>query len=329
MTEKAQQPAFTLSILSSTMDTVLHIQGSPDSPLTPLVLVHAISGLALPYFALGPLSDPSEEPTLDEGRPVYGISAPIFEHGSVAVVPGSLFEVAALYVSIVRREIQPKGPYILGGWSMGGMIAVEMAAILTAEGETVQHVLLIDSLNPALYPPFQDSREHHVVATITYNAIARRMNAPEESVTSASPYNEDGSSSSDGSRESSDGELEDEDETGSVVRFYARLRQHIHHGLRMLSSYPSAPGGSQRPLLPNTSVTLIKCKTLGTLSPLLRDKRRDFAGKINRDATNGWSAQRFKSFATVPFYATHDGCFDEGCAGELTVMLRNVLGCME
>ncbi|PLB49860.1 alpha/beta-hydrolase [Aspergillus steynii IBT 23096] len=307
------------------MDTVLHIQGSPDSSLTPLILIHAISGLALPYFALGPLSYADEDKNLHEGRPVYGISAPIYEHGSPFAAPGSLFEVAALYVSIIRREIQPKGPYLLGGWSMGGMIAVEMAAILTAEGETVQHVILIDSLNPELYPPFQDAREHHVVSTITYNAIARRMNAPEESA-SAPLRDEDGSSSSDTSRESSDGEIDSEDEAGSMVRFYSQLRQHIHHGLRMLSSYRSAIPGGQRPLLPNTNATLIKCETLGTLSPLLRDKRRDFARKINRDATNGWSDSRFKSFATVPFSAMHDGCFDESFAGELTLILRNVLG---
>ncbi|KAI9042416.1 thioesterase domain-containing protein [Aspergillus affinis] len=313
------------------MDSVMHIQGSPDSPLTPLILVHAISGLALPYFALGPLSYPGEDQNPQEGRPVYGISAPIYEHGSPFAAPGSLFEVAALYVSILRRDIQPKGPYLLGGWSMGGMIAVEMAAILTAEGETVPHVLLIDSLNPSLYPPFQDTREHHVVATITYNAIARRLNAPEESA-SAPLRDEDGSSSSDTSRESSDGEVDsddDEDGDNSMVKFYGRLRQHIHHGLRMLSSYRSTHPGSQRPLLPNTSATLIKCDTLGTLSPLLREKRREFARKINGNATNGWSAQQFKSFATVPFRAMHDGCFDEGFADELTLILRNVLGRIE
>ncbi|KAK1146237.1 putative PKS/NRPS-like protein biosynthetic cluster [Aspergillus melleus] len=312
------------------MDTILHIQGSPDSPLAPLILVHAISGLALPYFALGPLSYPNEDQNLHEGRPVYGISAPIYEHGLPFAAPGSLFEVAALYVSIVRREIQPKGPYLLGGWSMGGMIAVEMAAILTAEGETVQHVLMIDSLNPAHYLPFQDAREHHVVATITYNAIARRMNAPEESA-SAPLHDEDGSSSSDTSRESSDGEVDSDgdEEDGSMIRFYGRLRQHIHHGLRMLSSYRSALPGGECPLLPNTSATLIKCETLGTLSPLLRERRREFASKINGDATNGWSAQQFKGFATVPFRAMHDSCFDEGFADELTVILRGVLDRME
>ncbi|THC92761.1 hypothetical protein EYZ11_007753 [Aspergillus tanneri] len=300
------------------MDTVLHIQGSPDSPRTPLILVHAVSGLALPYFALGPLG----------GRPVYGISAPVYEHGSKSPMPSSLAAVAALYVSIVRRDIQPKGPYLLGGWSMGGMIAIEMARILSAEGEAVSHVVMIDSLNPELYPPFYDAREHNLLATLTYNAIARRMNAPED-LTSVSLLDEDISSSSSSnstSRENSDGEIDsDEDEDDIMDRFYERLRQHIHQGLRMLGTYRSTVPLSQRPSLPETDVTLIKCETLGTISPLLRESRRTFAKKIHRDGRNGWPEGRFKSLSTVPFRAMHDGCFDQEFADELTGILKRIL----
>ncbi|RLU87512.1 hypothetical protein CTZ27_23085 [Streptomyces griseocarneus] len=50
---------------------------------------------------------------------------------------------AARYVRHMRR-VQPHGPYLLGGYSMGGAVALEMAAGLTAEGERVDHVLLLD-----------------------------------------------------------------------------------------------------------------------------------------------------------------------------------------
>jgi|GEM_PF-5720047 len=39
-----------------------------------------------------------------------------------------------------------RGPYQLAGWSLGGIIAVEMACQLTARGDRIQHVYLLDSI---------------------------------------------------------------------------------------------------------------------------------------------------------------------------------------
>ncbi|MGW1073724.1 thioesterase domain-containing protein [Streptomyces sp. NPDC002537] len=50
---------------------------------------------------------------------------------------------AARYVRHMKH-VQPHGPYLLGGYSMGGAVALEMAAALTADGERVDHVLLLD-----------------------------------------------------------------------------------------------------------------------------------------------------------------------------------------
>src|SRR5437879_1588269 len=43
------------------------------------------------------------------------------------------------------RQIQPTGPYDLGGWSLGGLIAFEMARRLEAAGEDVGTLALFDS----------------------------------------------------------------------------------------------------------------------------------------------------------------------------------------
>ena len=40
----------------------------------------------------------------------------------------------ATYYNKALRAIQPQGPYILGGWSMGGIIAFEMAQQLMSGG---------------------------------------------------------------------------------------------------------------------------------------------------------------------------------------------------
>jgi thioesterase domain-containing protein len=54
---------------------------------------------------------------------------------------------AALYLRHVR-EVQPEGPYLLGGWSLGGAVAYEMARQLEREGAAVDRVVLIDSFPP-------------------------------------------------------------------------------------------------------------------------------------------------------------------------------------
>ena len=52
-------------------------------------------------------------------------------------------EIAADYVTEVR-QIQPHGPYVLGGFCVGGAIAVEMASQLQAAGEEIGLLVLLD-----------------------------------------------------------------------------------------------------------------------------------------------------------------------------------------
>jgi thioesterase domain-containing protein len=46
------------------------------------------------------------------------------------------------------RHVQPQGPYRLGGWSMGGLVAFAMARQLAAEGQAPELLALIDTLPP-------------------------------------------------------------------------------------------------------------------------------------------------------------------------------------
>jgi len=49
------------------------------------------------------------------------------------------------------RTVQPKGPYLLGGFCNGGLIAYEMARQLYAQGERVDLLALIDPASPTPY----------------------------------------------------------------------------------------------------------------------------------------------------------------------------------
>jgi amino acid adenylation domain-containing protein len=62
----------------------------------------------------------------------------------------SLAEIAAIHVEQLRN-IQPDGPFLLAGWSFGGVLAYETARQLAAAGRTVEFLGLLDA-NPVIDP---------------------------------------------------------------------------------------------------------------------------------------------------------------------------------
>jgi len=58
-------------------------------------------------------------------------------------------DMASDYVAILQQH-QPRGPYRLGGWSLGGSVAFEMANQLLATGHEVSGLVLFDTRPPSL-----------------------------------------------------------------------------------------------------------------------------------------------------------------------------------
>lgn len=58
--------------------------------------------------------------------------------------PPSFETVAKAYIEVIR-SVQPKGPYLLGGFCGGGLIAYEIARQLSAQGQTVDLLILIEA----------------------------------------------------------------------------------------------------------------------------------------------------------------------------------------
>ncbi|WP_312033990.1 non-ribosomal peptide synthase/polyketide synthase [Rhodococcus sp. 3A] len=100
----------------------------------PLFCVHPFIGLAWSYAGL------SRELTQD--RPVYGLQSPALTEDGPSLE--TIADFAARYVREIR-SIQPHGPYHLLGWSLGGVIAHEMAVQLQGAGEEVRLLGLLDS----------------------------------------------------------------------------------------------------------------------------------------------------------------------------------------
>ncbi len=105
----------------------------------PFFCVHAAGGNVLEYHALAQLLGPDQ--------PFYGFQA----LGLDGKRPphSSIKEMAAHYIREMR-EVQPDGPYLLGGRSSGGTVAFEMACQLMAQGEQVDLLALFDAY-PAGY----------------------------------------------------------------------------------------------------------------------------------------------------------------------------------
>lgn len=71
-------------------------------------------------------------------------------HGQGFVRAASIQELAAAQVAEIRHT-QPKGPYQIGGYSHGGLIAMEIARNLQQSGETVELLFLLDPMAPVRF----------------------------------------------------------------------------------------------------------------------------------------------------------------------------------
>ncbi|MGH3663833.1 MAG: non-ribosomal peptide synthetase [Micromonosporaceae bacterium] len=106
----------------------------------PFFCVHAGAGSVTPYAGLAQL--------LGADQPFYGLEDPGL-HGDTSAE--RLTDAASRYLAAIR-EVQPVGPYRLGGWSVGGGIALEMAQQLRESGEEASVVVLIDANLPPGHP---------------------------------------------------------------------------------------------------------------------------------------------------------------------------------
>ncbi|WP_067488574.1 non-ribosomal peptide synthetase [Actinomadura hibisca] len=118
---------------SAGFEVLLPIRAAGTRP--PLFFVHPAGGLAWPYFQF--------QRHLGPDQPIYGLQARAFTQDEL---PGSVAEMAADYLALIRT-VQPHGPYHLAGWSLGGLVAYEMATRLQADGEEVALLAMIDSYN--------------------------------------------------------------------------------------------------------------------------------------------------------------------------------------
>jgi amino acid adenylation domain-containing protein len=87
-------------------------------------------------------------PAMLSDQPVYAMQAidpanPSWRSSSVEQIAGACLR--------ALRAHHPQGPYRLGGHSLGGLVAFEMACVLVRDGEPVDLLMLLDTLAPEAF----------------------------------------------------------------------------------------------------------------------------------------------------------------------------------
>ena len=109
----------------------------PGGARPPLFLMHSHGGNVLEYYPLANLLDPDQ--------PVYGVQA-LGLDGRIQRNQ-SVEKIISIYLQEIRI-LQPRGPYLLGGFCFGGLLALEAARQLNAVGEEVSAVILLQTMHP-------------------------------------------------------------------------------------------------------------------------------------------------------------------------------------
>jgi thioesterase domain-containing protein len=101
---------------------------------TPFFLIAGAGGLAVTFLPLARL--------LGTGQPVFGLQSRGIEQRAV---PDLTFrQITSRYTKVIR-QVQPHGPYLIGGHSLGGIHALQVAQHLRAAGEEVALLAIFDA----------------------------------------------------------------------------------------------------------------------------------------------------------------------------------------
>jgi thioesterase domain-containing protein len=137
----------------------LNLLSSEDKGMiqTNLFCIHPGGGQVLCYGQLAQYLSPNQT--------VYGLQAQGIEGTQEPLT--SVAEMAELYLKSIRKA-QKTGPYLLAGWSFGGLVALEVAQQLILAGEQVENLFLLDPpANAWSTEPLSISRAEMLVELLT------------------------------------------------------------------------------------------------------------------------------------------------------------------
>lgn len=124
--------------------TLIQQRSLPEfSPLVPLkagdleppvFIAHGLGGSVMEFFEL--------VNRLQTNHPIYGLQAMSADGGDIPFE--RIEDMAQFYIEAIQKR-QPHGPYFLIGYSLGGLLTLEMAQRLSSMGEKIGLVSMLDA----------------------------------------------------------------------------------------------------------------------------------------------------------------------------------------
>jgi acetoacetyl-CoA synthetase len=111
----------------------------PGVETPPVFIAHGLGGSVMDFF------QPVKHIATD--RPIYGLQARGIDGLDEPL--SRIEDMAEFYLAAIK-ELQARGPYVLAGYSLGGLVVMEMAQRLSATGEKVALLAMLDA-----YPQFR------------------------------------------------------------------------------------------------------------------------------------------------------------------------------
>jgi thioesterase domain-containing protein/acyl carrier protein len=106
----------------------------PGNNEPPIFIAHGLGGSVIDFYQLVKYIDSPQSIYGMQARGIDGVDEPF----------DRIEDLAQFYLDAIR-EIQPHGPYYLVGYSLGGLVTLEMAQRLTQDGEKVALLALLES----------------------------------------------------------------------------------------------------------------------------------------------------------------------------------------
>jgi acetoacetyl-CoA synthetase len=155
------------------------VQLKAGSREPPIFIAHGLGGSVMDFFQIAK--------RMETPHAIYGLQAKGIDG---ADEPLGRIEDMARYSLDAVRQLQPHGPYLLVGFSLGGLVTLEMAQQLIAEGEKIGLLAMLDS-----YPHVSHlslGQRVRLWTRQTWRRLARRLQwlgvrAPYETTVEVSP----------------------------------------------------------------------------------------------------------------------------------------------
>jgi acetoacetyl-CoA synthetase len=119
------------------------VQLKAGSAEPPIFITHGLGGSVMDFFQV--------VKHIQTSRAIYGMQQKGIDG---AEEPSQSIEEMARYSLEAVKQLQPHGPYLLVGYSLGGLVTLEMARQLNAAGEAVALLAMLDSYPEIRYLSF-------------------------------------------------------------------------------------------------------------------------------------------------------------------------------